>query len=110
MSKQEKTAEPAAAPFTLHSPLSTLHASPSTLHSPPSTAPDAAGDYRGVACPLNYVKAKLALEAMQPGQILTLVLGKEGAQNVPASATRDGHKVLSVTQEGDTWRVVIRKG
>jgi len=77
---------------------------------PAEPAADISGDYRGVACPLNYVKAKLALEEMEPGQILTLVLGKEGTQNVPASATRDGHQVLSVTQEGDNWRVVIRKG
>ena len=75
-------------------------------------ADDAAGheDYRGVACPLNYVKAKVALEKIQPGEILDIVLGAEGAQNVPESARKDGHEVLSVAQDGDHWRIQIRKG
>jgi len=79
---------------------------------PPASGDDSTPvqDCRGVACPLNYVKAKLALEGMDPGQVLTVVLGKEGAQNVPASAAADGHEVLSVAQEGDHWRILIRKG
>jgi sulfite reductase (ferredoxin) len=87
---------------------------PSAAAEPPRTDADVTADttedYRGVACPLNYVKAKLALEAMEAGQVLALLVGAEGAQNVPASAASDGHDVLSVTQEGDQWRILIRKG
>ena len=67
-------------------------------------------DYRGVACPLNYVKAKLALEDLQAGEVLSITVGAEGAENVPRSAEADGHEVLSVAQEGDHWRILIRKG
>jgi sulfite reductase (ferredoxin) len=86
---------------------------------PPAAAPVAAlsepaqtvtEDYRGVSCPLNYVKAKLALEKMQPGEELVLILGDEGLTNVPASAARDGHEVVSITRQADGNRLVLRKG
>jgi len=66
-------------------------------------------DFRGVVCPLNYVKTKLALEQMKVGQVLEILLDDEGAKNVPESAARDGQEVLSTTRKGDHWRVIIRK-
>ncbi len=71
---------------------------------------DVSHDFRGVVCPLNYVKTKLALEQMGAGQVLSVLLDEEGARNVPASAGEDGHEVLSVAREDDYWRVVVRKG
>ena len=70
---------------------------------------DREADFRGVACPLNYVKTKLALDQMAEGQVLSVLLDEEGAHNVPESARGAGHQVLSVTQDGDHWRVVMRK-
>ncbi len=70
---------------------------------------DREADFQGVVCPLNYVKTKLLLEQMARGQVLAVVLGQEGSRNVPASVRQDGHEVLSVRQEGDRWRVIIRK-
>jgi sulfite reductase (ferredoxin) len=66
-------------------------------------------DFRGVVCPLNYVKTKLALEQMKGGQTLAILLDEEGARNVPASAAADRHEVLSVARENGHWRVLIRK-
>lgn len=66
-------------------------------------------DFRGVVCPLNYVKTKLALEQMESGQVLAVLLDEEGARNVPASAAADGHEVLFIARENDHWRVHIRK-
>jgi len=86
-------------------------ASPASTTARPSAeaAADVAKNFRGVACPLNYVKTKLALEEMEAGEVLSILVGEDGAQNVPASAAADGHQVLSVTQEGDRWRILIRK-
>ncbi len=70
---------------------------------------DSIKDFRGVVCPLNYVKTKIALEQIKGGQILSVLLDEEGAKNVPASAAADGHEVLSVTREDDHWQVLIRK-
>ena len=78
--------------------------------SPEGLSIDREADFHGVACPLNYVKTKLLLEQMENGQVLSVILNDEGAGNVPASAEQDGHKVLSVKQEGEYWRVIIKKG
>jgi len=66
-------------------------------------------DFRGVVCPLNYVRTKLALGQVEPGEAVLVLLDEEGAKNVPESAAKDGHKVLSVAREGDHWKVLIRK-
>ena len=62
-------------------------------------------DLTGVVCPLNWVRARLALERMQPGEILELVLDPgEPLESVPRSAREEGHAV-SV----DGRRVTIEK-
>ena len=71
---------------------------------------DREADFRGVACPLNYVKTKLLLERMGSGEVLSILLDGEGARNVPDSAEAAGHTILSKEEEGDHWRVVLRKG
>ncbi len=81
-----------------------------TEPSPPAEiSVDSFQDFRGVVCPLNYVKTKLALEQMKGGQILSVLLDEEGAKNVPESAAAEGHEVLSVTRQDNHWQVVIRK-
>ena len=70
---------------------------------------DHAVDFRGVACPLNYVKTKLALERLKTDQVLAVLLDGEGAKNVPGSAAHDGHVIVSSTAEDDHWRVLIKK-
>ena len=63
-------------------------------------------DLRGVACPLNWVRAKLALEQLEPGERLELLLDPgEPIQSVPASAREAGHEV---TVEGQTVTIVRR--
>ncbi len=75
----------------------------------PADEADRKADFRGVACPLNYVMAKMSLDKMASGEVLSITIDKEGARNVPESAAKDGHEVVSVEQEGDHWRVVLRK-
>jgi tRNA 2-thiouridine synthesizing protein A len=51
-------------------------------------------DLTGVLCPLNWVKAKLALEQLEPGDELTLLLDPgEPLESVPRSAREEGHAV-----------------
>jgi sulfite reductase (ferredoxin) len=67
-------------------------------------------DYRGVACPMNFVKTKMDLSQMKNGEILEILLD-DGApiDNVPASVKSEGHTVLSQMRQGDVWHVKIRK-
>ena len=68
-------------------------------------------DLRGVACPMNFVKAKLKLEMMETGQTLAITLDDgEPIRNVPASFRDEGQEVVEETDLGEGhWQVVIRK-
>lgn len=68
-------------------------------------------DFRGVGCPMNFVKTKIALSPMKAGQKLQIFLDNgEPIQNVPNSVKLEGHKVLEQRQlpEGH-WHVLIEK-
>ncbi len=72
--------------------------------------PDAELDLRGVICPYNFVKTKLKLEAMEPGQVLAVILDDgEPIRNVPRSVTADGHTILAQEPLERSFRVIIRK-
>ena len=67
-------------------------------------------DLRGVACPLNFVKAKIALEKIPVGDTLDVLLDDgEPIRNVPASFSEQGHEVLEILQEADHHRLRIRR-
>jgi tRNA 2-thiouridine synthesizing protein A len=60
-------------------------------------------DLRGVTCPTNFVKAKLALEDLEPGATARILLDDgEPVKNVPRSLKAEGHKLtgLKQTEEG----------
>ena len=57
-------------------------------------------DLTGVPCPMNWVRTRLALEQLAPGDSLVVVLDEgEPLDSVPRSAREDGH---SVAVEGRT--------
>ena len=67
-------------------------------------------DLRGVACPLNFVKAKLELEKIAVGQILEVLLDKgEPVRNAPASFAEQGQEVMEVKNIGDCFCVKVRR-
>ena len=72
--------------------------------------PDIKKDFRGVMCPMNFVKTKIALTPMKSGQILEILLD-DGApiENVPGSVKNEGHTVLSTEKVDNYWKVLIRK-
>lgn len=72
--------------------------------------PDVKKDFRGVMCPMNFVKTKIALTPMQSGQILEILLN-DGApiENVPGSVKNEGHTILSTEKVENYWKVLIKK-
>jgi len=51
-------------------------------------------DLTGVPCPMNWVRTRLALEGLGPGESLVVVLDEgEPLDSVPRSAREDGHEV-----------------
>ena len=67
-------------------------------------------DFRGVACPMNFVKTKLVLDTLKVGDKLRILLD-DGApiQNVPNSVQLEGHNVLEKTNVESHWSVLIEK-
>jgi sulfite reductase (ferredoxin) len=67
-------------------------------------------DFRGVSCPMNFVKTKIELASMKSGELLEILLD-DGApiQNVPGSVRNEGHQVLEERKEENFWSVLIRK-
>ncbi|MDP2644460.1 MAG: sulfurtransferase TusA family protein, partial [Desulfobacterales bacterium] len=67
-------------------------------------------DYRGIACPMNFVKMKLDLSRMSSGQTLRVLLddGKP-IENVPGSLSGEGHELVFQEKIDDYWAVLIKK-
>jgi tRNA 2-thiouridine synthesizing protein A len=68
-------------------------------------------DITAEVCPMTYVRTKLKLESLGPGETLEVLMrGEEPVKNVPRSAREEGHEVLSLDPApGGTWRLVLRK-
>ncbi len=67
-------------------------------------------DLQGVACPLNFVKAKLALEKVDIGQTLDVLLDEgESVRNVPESFIAQGQEVMEIKNNGDHFCVKVRR-
>ena len=68
-------------------------------------------DITDVTCPITFVKAKVALEELDDGDILEIRLNDgEPVQNVPRSMKEEGHKVLELSENGDgTYRLIVQK-
>ena len=63
-------------------------------------------DLTGVPCPMNWVRTRLALEQLGPGDELEVRLDAgEPLASVPRSAREDGH---DVTTDGQVVRIVKR--
>ena len=62
-------------------------------------------------CPMTFVKTKLALAKLKPGERLEVLLSEgEPLENVPKSSTEQGYKVVSITEVAKpVWKVVIEK-
>jgi TusA-related sulfurtransferase len=56
-------------------------------------------DLRGVPCPLSFVRAKLRLEKIAPGQVIEVWLdGGEAIEQVPNSLAVEGHKIHALEE------------
>ncbi len=68
-------------------------------------------DIRGQVCPYTFVRSKLAIEKMNVGEVLEIILDHKAAvENVPRSMENEGQKVLVVEQTSEKeWRIVVRK-
>ncbi len=67
-------------------------------------------DLLGVCCPMNFVRAKLAIEKINPGERLEILLDDgEPIVNVSRSLKDEGHRLLKVEPENGHFRVLVEK-
>jgi sulfite reductase (ferredoxin) len=67
-------------------------------------------DLRGVTCPLNFVKAKIALEKIPVGQVLEVLLDEgEPVRNVPESFTEQGQEIVEIKKNGEHFCVKVNR-
>jgi tRNA 2-thiouridine synthesizing protein A len=63
-------------------------------------------------CPMTFVRTRLALDRMQPGQVLLVKLrGDEPVRNVPRTAKEQGHDVVAMETTADGVTLLrLRRG
>ena len=76
-----------------------------------SNTVDETVDITDVVCPVTFVKAKVALEELDEGQVLSVHMHDgEPVQNVPRSIKEEGHQILKLIDNGDgTYDLIVRK-
>ena len=59
-------------------------------------------DITNVVCPMTFVKAKAAIDELEVGQILEVIMNDgEPTQNVPRSMKEEGQQVLRLEKRED---------
>ncbi|HET6468040.1 MAG TPA: sulfurtransferase TusA family protein [Geminicoccaceae bacterium] len=76
------------------------------------TEPDYRLDITREVCPMTFVRTKLLLERMAPGQTANIRLrGQEPVDNVPRAVRDQGHEVLGLEPLGDDiFELMVRRG
>ncbi len=66
---------------------------------------------RGEVCPYTFVYSKLALEEMDIGQTLKIIVDNDASgDNVPRSLEHEGQKLLRVAKVNEKdWEIVVEK-
>ncbi len=68
-------------------------------------------DITDVVCPVTFVKAKVAMEELEIGQILAVRMNDgEPVQNVPRSFKDEGQQILKlINNEDGTYDLILKK-
>ena len=68
-------------------------------------------DITDVVCPMTFVKAKVAMEEIEVGQVLAVTMNDgEPVQNVPRSFKEEGQQVLKlIDNENGTQDLIVKK-
>lgn len=67
-------------------------------------------DVRGITCPMNFVKAKLALESIGEGERLKIMIDDgEPVRNVARSLISEGHKLLGIIDKTGYCLLTVEK-
>lgn len=67
-------------------------------------------DARGLQCPMPIVKAKKAIDSLQPGQVLEIQATDPGSRaDIAAWSRSTGHELLSASEADGVFTYTVRK-
>ena len=68
-------------------------------------------DITDVVCPTTFVKAKVAIDELEDGEVIAIRMNDgELVQNVPRSIKEEGHQILKlVNNEDGTYNLIVKK-
>ena len=68
-------------------------------------------DITDKVCPLTFVKAKVAIDELDDGEVIAIRMNDgEPVQNVPRSIKEEGHQILKLEDNGDdTFTLIVKK-
>ena len=68
-------------------------------------------DITDKVCPLTFVKAKVAIDELEDGEVIAIRMNDgEPVQNVPRSIKEEGHQILKlVNNEDGTYNLNVKK-
>lgn len=67
-------------------------------------------DITDKVCPLTFVKAKVAIDELEDGEVIAIRMNDgEPVQNVPRSIKEEGHQILKlVNNEDGTYNLIVK--
>lgn len=68
-------------------------------------------DITDKVCPLTFVKAKVAIDELDDGEVIAIRMNDgEPVQNVPRSIKEEGHQILKlINNEDGTYNLLVKK-
>lgn len=68
-------------------------------------------DITDKVCPLTFVKAKVAIDELEDGEVIAIRMNDgEPVQNVPRSIKEEGYQILKlVNNEDGTYNLIVKK-
>ncbi len=71
---------------------------------------DSTLDCFGLLCPMPIVKTAAKMKELKPGQVLEIISTDEGIkEDMPAWCKATGNEFLGVEQDGDLYKVYVKK-
>lgn len=68
-------------------------------------------DERGRVCPIPLFHTKRKIESMKPGEEVEIIIDDPTAkETIPRWINEHGHYTVSIEDQGDHFRIVVRKG
>jgi tRNA 2-thiouridine synthesizing protein A len=75
-----------------------------------SVTADKSLDCKGLSCPEPILKTKIAINGMEPGQVLEMLSTDPGSANDMVSwAKRTGNEIVESSENDGVWKFFIKK-